>query len=91
MAIKLNSKYLKGFVNEHELRAIEPQVKAAHRILSEKTGLGNDFLGWLDLPVNYDREEFDRILKAAQKIRSHSQVLVVIGIGGSYLGARAAI
>ena len=91
MAVTLNAKYLEPFVHEGELQAILPQVEAAHRTIHEKSGLGNDFLGWLDLPVNYDREEFDRILKAAQKIRSNSQVLVVIGIGGSYLGARAAI
>ena len=91
MAVTLNAKYLEPFVHEGELQAILPQVEAAHRTIHEKSGPGNDFLGWLDLPVNYDREEFDRILKAAQKIRSHSQVLVVIGIGGSYLGARAAI
>ena len=91
MAVTLNAKYLEPFVHEGELQAILPQVEAAHRTIHKKSGPGNDFLGWLDLPVNYDREEFDRILKAAQKIRSHSQVLVVIGIGGSYLGARAAI
>ena len=91
MAVTLNAKYLEPFVHEGELQAILPQVEAAHRTIHEKSGPGNDFLGWLDLPVNYDREEFDRILKAAQKIRSLSQVLVVIGIGGSYLGARAAI
>ena len=91
MAVTLNAKYLEPFVHEGELQAILPQVEAAHRTIHEKSGPGNDFLGWLDLPVNYDREEFDRILKAAQKIRSHSQVLVVIGIGGSDLGARAAI
>ena len=91
MAVTLNAKYLEPFVHEGELQAILSQVEAAHRTIHEKSGPGNDFLGWLDLPVNYDREEFDRILKAAQKIRSHSQVLVVIGIGGSYLGARAAI
>ena len=91
MAVTLNAKYLEPFVHEGELQAILPQVEAAHRTIHEKSGPGNDFLGWLDLPVNYDREEFDRILKAAQKIRSHSQVLAVIGFGGSYLGARAAI
>ena len=77
MAVTLNAKYLEPFVHEGELQAILPQVEAAHRTIHEKSGPGNDFLGWLDLPVNYDREEFDRILKAAQKIRSHSQVLVV--------------
>ena len=91
MAVTLNAKYLEPFVNHEELEAILPQVQAAHRTIHEKSGPGNDFLGWLDLPVDYDREEFTRIQKAAQKIRSNSQVLIVIGIGGSYLGARAAI
>lgn len=91
MAVTLNAKYLESFVNHEELEAIFPQVQAAHRTIHEKSGPGNDFLGWLDLPVDYDREEFTRIQKAAQKIRSNSQVLIVIGIGGSYLGARAAI
>ncbi|MCQ2483247.1 MAG: glucose-6-phosphate isomerase [Clostridia bacterium] len=70
---------------------MEPQVKVAHDMLHKKNGPGNDFLGWLDLPTNYDKEEFARIRKAAAKIRKDSDVLVVIGIGGSYLGARAAI
>ena len=91
MAVTLNAKYLEPFVNHEELEAIFPQVQAAHRTIHEKSGPGNDFLGWLDLPVDYGREEFTRIQKAAQKIRSNSQVLIVIGIGGSYLGARAAI
>lgn len=91
MAVTLNAKYLEPFVNHEELEAIFPQVQAAHRTIHEKSGPGNDLLGWLDLPVDYDREEFTRIQKAAQKIRSNSQVLIVIGIGGSYLGARAAI
>ena len=91
VAVTLNAKYLEPFVNHEELEAIFPQVQAAHRTIHEKSGPGNDFLGWLDLPVDYDREEFTRIQKAAQKIRSNSQVLIVIGIGGSYLGARAAI
>jgi glucose-6-phosphate isomerase len=60
-------------------------------MLHEKTGAGNDFLGWIDLPVNYDKEEFSRIKKAAEKIKSDSDILIVIGIGGSYLGARACI
>ena len=63
----------------------------AKKVLVEKTGAGNDFLGWIDLPIDYDKEEFERIKKAAQKIQSDSEVLIVIGIGGSYLGARAAI
>ena len=91
MAVTLNAKYLEPFVKQSELEAIFPQVQAAHHTIHERSGPGNDFLGWLDLPVDYDREEFARIQKAAQKIRSHSQILIVIGIGGSYLGARAAI
>lgn len=91
MAIKLIDQYAAQFIGEHELSAMQAQVSAAHRTLTEGTGLGSDFLGWRDLPVNYDREEFARIKKAAEKIRSDSQVLIVIGIGGSYLGARAAI
>ena len=70
---------------------MEPQIKVAHDMLHKKNGPGNDFLGWLDLPTSYDKEEFSRIKKAAAKIRRDSDVLVVIGIGGSYLGARAVI
>ncbi len=91
MSVKLNGKHLAGFVREDELAAIWPQVEAAHRQLADRNGPGNDFLGWLDLPVDYDKEEFSRIKTAARKIQADSQVLVVIGIGGSYLGARAAI
>ena len=91
MAMKLNTRYLKGFVNEHELKAIDPQVLAAHRTLTEKSGLGNDYLGWTTLPKDYDREEFSRIKAAAKKIQSDTDLLLVIGIGGSYLGARAAL
>lgn len=91
MGVKMNGRHLAGFVSEDEFSAIFPQVKLAHETLHGKTGPGNDFLGWVDLPVNYDKEEFARIKKAAEKIRSDSEVLVVIGIGGSYLGARAAI
>ncbi|MDE6030706.1 MAG: glucose-6-phosphate isomerase [Oscillospiraceae bacterium] len=91
MSIKLDDKYLKDFVREHELSAIAPAVKAAHETLTAKNGPGNDFLGWVDLPVNYDKAEFERIKAAADKIKSDSKVLIVIGIGGSYLGARAAI
>ena len=76
---------------EEAIERMEPQVKIAHDMLHKKNGPGNDFLGWLDLPSNYDKEEFARIKKAAAKIRKDSDVLVVIGIGGSYLGARAAI
>ena len=84
------SKALK-FFGEHELKQMKDLVKTCHRMLHEGTGAGSDFLGWIDLPVNYDKEEFDRILKAKEKIQNNSDVLVVIGIGGSYLGARAAI
>jgi len=91
MTVKLNSKYVENFVAPHELDGIKPQVENAVGLLHNKTGLGNDFLGWLDLPTNYDKEEFERIKRAAKKIQSDSDVLIVIGIGGSYLGARAAI
>ncbi len=91
MSIRLDDRYLKGFVRPHEFTEIAPAVKAAHDTLTAKNGAGNDFLGWTDLPVNYDKEEFERIKKAAEKIKSDSDVLIVIGIGGSYLGARAAI
>ncbi|MDY4587949.1 MAG: glucose-6-phosphate isomerase [Oscillospiraceae bacterium] len=91
MAIKLVDKYLSSFVSEHELDAIAPAVKTAHQQLVDRNGPGNDFLGWLDLPVDYDKDEFARIKKAAEKIGKDSQVLIVIGIGGSYLGARAVI
>lgn len=79
------------FFGEHELDYLKQQVKLAHEMVHNKTGAGNDFLGWVDLPTDYDKEEFARIKKAAEKIQSDSDVLVVIGIGGSYLGARAAI
>lgn len=91
MSVKFNGKYLAKFVKDSEFEAIWPQVKAAHEMLEGRNGPGNDFLGWVDLPVNYDKEEFARIKAAAEKICSDSDVLVVIGIGGSYLGARAAI
>ena len=80
-----------GFIKEHEVESMKKIVMNAKETLVSKSGAGNDFLGWIDLPVNYDKEEFARIQKAAQKIQSDSEVLVVIGIGGSYLGARAAV
>ena len=80
-----------AFLNDYEIEYMEEAVKAAHDKLHNKSGAGNDFLGWIDLPVNYDKEEFERIKKAAEKIKSDSDALIVIGIGGSYLGARAAI
>lgn len=81
----------KGFISDEEITMIEASAEQAKKILLDKTGAGNDFLGWIDLPVNYDKEEFSRIQKAAEKIQQDSEVLLVIGIGGSYLGARAAI
>ena len=80
-----------GFISEEETGYMSRLTNDAKEILVSKSGAGNDFLGWIDLPVDYDKEEFARIQKAAEKIRSDSEVLVVIGIGGSYLGARAAI
>ena len=80
-----------GFIREHEMQSFEQIACAAKEVLVSRSGQGNDYLGWIDLPVNYDREEFARIKKAAEKICSDSEVRVVIGIGGSYLGARAAI
>lgn len=91
MALTLNDKYVKGFVSAEELNSYSDKVLDAHSKIVNKNGEGNDFLGWVDLPVNYDKEEFERIKKAAKKIQSDSKALVVIGIGGSYLGARAAI
>ena len=79
------------FIGENEITSIKAIAETAKNILVENSGAGNDFLGWIDLPVNYDKEEFARIQKAADKIKNDSDVLVVIGIGGSYLGARAAI
>lgn len=89
--IKVDFSKLNGFVNEHEIENLDPMVKAAHKVLMEKSGPGSDFLGWVDLPVNYDKEEFKRVHEAAERIKSDSDVLVVIGIGGSYLGAKAAL
>ena len=80
-----------SFVQEHEMEYMSELAEQAKEKLLSKTGAGNDFLGWIDLPVDYDKDEFARIKKAAEKIREDSDVLLVIGIGGSYLGARAAI
>jgi len=79
------------FVQENEVRCLENFIQSAHDMLHNKTGAGNDFLGWVEHPLNYDKEEFARIKKAAEKIKSDSDALIVIGIGGSYLGAKAAI
>ena len=81
----------KKFISDEEVKYAKKLAEAAKEELVSKTGAGNDFLGWIDLPVDYDKEEFARILKAADKIKNDSEVLLVIGIGGSYLGARAAI
>ena len=89
--LKFNYKNALNFVSEQEIAAMQEKVNAAHDTLMNKKGDGNDFLGWINLPEEYDKEEFERIKKAAKKIRDDSEVLVVIGIGGSYLGARAAI
>ena len=80
-----------GFISEEEMKNMKSTVMGAKDVLTAKSGAGNDYLGWIDLPVDYDKDEFDRIKKAAEKIREDSEVLLVIGIGGSYLGARAAI
>lgn len=91
MSLKFNSDFAKPYINAYEFDGMQPLVKAAHEVLHSKSGLGNDFLGWVDLPVDYDKDEFARIKSSAEKIKSDSDVLIVIGIGGSYLGARAAI
>ncbi len=91
MSLKFTDKYTKSFISESELSAIKNQAIFADKEIKAGTGLGNDFLGWVNLPVDYDKEEFARIKAAAEKIRKSCDVLVVIGIGGSYLGARAAI
>lgn len=91
MGLTFSSDYAKSFLRENDILGLKAQVSAAHKAVEEKSGLGNDFLGWVDLPENYDKEEFERIKLAAEKIKSDTDVLLVIGIGGSYLGARAAI
>ena len=89
--LKLDLSKVLEFVSEEEILKMENEVKNAEKVLMEGTGEGNDFLGWINLPTNYDKDEFERIKKAAEKIKQNSEVLVVIGIGGSYLGARATI
>ena len=91
MSVKYNVKHLAKFIRPEEYDTIFPQVELAHQQLESRSGAGNDFLGWLDLPVNYDKEEFARIKEAAKKIREDSDVLLFAGIGGSYLGARAVV
>lgn len=93
MSNKINFDYSKAlsFINQHEIDYLAEPIKLAHEQLHNGTGVGSDALGWIDLPTQYDKEEFARIQKAAKKIQTDSEVLIVIGIGGSYLGARAAI
>lgn len=91
MSVVLNEKHLGRFVSHHELAAMKPLALAASQQLEQGTGLGNDFLGWVHLPTNHDKEELARIKAAAARIQADSKVLIVIGIGGSYLGARSAI
>ncbi|MBE6559189.1 MAG: glucose-6-phosphate isomerase [Ruminococcaceae bacterium] len=91
MSIRLNANYASSFISSEELLNITPQVELAHKLLSEKSGAGNDFLGWTSLPEDYDKEEFARIKVAAEKIKKSCDIFIAIGIGGSYLGARAVI
>lgn len=91
MGIKLKLSGTENFVRNEEYAKIEPAVKMASDLLYSGKGAGNDYIGWVDLPNNYDKDEFERIKKAAKKIQSNSEVLIVIGIGGSYLGGRAAL
>ena len=89
--LKVDLKNLEGFMNKHEIEYLDPLVKAAHMELHDNTGPGNEFLGWVELPENYDKDEFDRVKKAAKRIQENSEELIFIGIGGSYLGAKAAL
>ncbi len=91
MAVRLSTKYIKEWIPDEKLASVESEVKAAIKTLREGTGAGSDFLGWVDLPINYDREEFARVKAAAEKIQKNCDIFIAIGIGGSYLGARAAI
>ena len=91
MSVKLNCKFAESFVASHEVEYMKPFAEVAHQMLLSGKGQGNDFIGWVNLPENYDKEEFARIKVAAEKIKKNADILVVIGIGGSYLGARAAI
>ena len=91
MTLSINEKFVKEYASENDINSISDEIYKAQDTLMTKTGKGNAFLGWLDLPVNYDRDEFAKIKKAAQKIQKSCDIFIVIGIGGSYLGARAAI
>ena len=91
MSLKFNSKYSESIISPADIKAMAPKAVEAMDTLMSKTGEGNDFLGWIELPTNYDKEEFDRIKKSAEYIKKNADVLIVIGIGGSYLGARAVV
>ena len=91
MTLRLNDKYIRPFVDESALKAIQGEINEAHAKLLAKTGEGSDFLGWITLPDDYDKDEFVRIQAAAKKIQKSCDVFIVIGIGGSYLGSRAVI
>ena len=91
MALKLNLSYAGEFACEEKILSMKQEVEKAHEMLHNGTGAGSDYLGWIDLPVNYDKEEFAQIKESAEKIKKDSEALVVLGIGGSYLGARAVI
>lgn len=89
--IKFDYTKAEKFISDEEIKALAPYIEAAHNTLHQKNGAGSDFTGWVNLPADYDKEEYARIKKAAEKIKSNSKALIVIGIGGSYLGARMAI
>lgn len=89
--LQLDFNYAKSFIDENELFKIQKEVNRARKVLEKGTGEGNEYLGWVNLPNDYNKEEFERIIQAAKRIRKQSKVLVVIGIGGSYLGSKAAI
>ncbi len=91
MGLRFSSGFAKDFIRENDVLGLASQLEAAHKTVNDKSGLGNDFLGWVSLPFDYDKEEFARIKAAAKKIQEDTDILIVIGIGGSYLGARAAI
>jgi len=91
MGITVSTKYVEDFISKMQLSSLKKKALSCHEMLHNKTGIGAEFTGWVDLPVSYDKEEFERIKIAAEKIRRQADILVVIGIGGSYLGARAVI
>ena len=89
--LKLDYNYVLPFIKDSDLKSMQSEINKARNTLEEGTGPGSEYTGWVNLPINYDKEEFDRIIEASKKIRKQSKVLVVIGIGGSYLGAKAAL